>query len=157
MPEIESKLSQLGLTLTKPNKPVANYIPVVITPAQSRLVFISGQVPLRDGSLIASGTVPGQVSVDLARECARQCVLNGLSALRAEIGDLDQVRRVVRLGVFVACDPGFTEQPKVANGASDLLVELFGESGKHARAAVGAPSLPLGAPVEVEFIFELAS
>ena len=105
--------------------------------------------------MIAAGSVPGAVSIELAQECARQCVLNGLAALQAEISDLARVVRVVRVGVFVACEHGFTEHPKVANGASELLVALFGDAGKHARAAVGAPSLPLGAPVEVEFLFEV--
>ncbi|MBL8746823.1 MAG: RidA family protein [Phycisphaerae bacterium] len=157
MPAIRDRLAELNLTLPKPAKPVASYIPAVTTTPNSRLVFIAGQVPFRDGSLIAAGSVPGSVSIEQAQECARQCVLNGLAALEAEIGDLAKLRRVVRLGVFVACEHGFTEHPKVANGASDLLVQLLGEAGKHARAAVGAPSLPLGAPVEVEFIFEVSA
>lgn len=155
MPTIRDRLTELGLTLPKPAKPVAAYIPAVTTQERARLVFIAGQVPFRDGSLIAAGSVPNSVSIELAQECARQCVLNGLAALEAEIGDLSRVRRVVRVGVFVACEHGFTEHPKVANGASELLVQLLGEAGKHARAAVGSPSLPLGAPVEVEFIFEI--
>jgi enamine deaminase RidA (YjgF/YER057c/UK114 family) len=153
MPTIESGLLELGLTLPTAPKPVASYIPAVRV---GSLVFVSGQVPLKDGAMIASGTVPGGVSIEQAQECARQCVLNGLAALKAEIGDLGKVRRVVRVGVFVACEHGFTDHPKVANGASDLLVRLLGDTGKHARAAVGAPSLPLGAPVEVEFLFEVA-
>lgn len=155
MPDVFSRLSQLGLTLPTPTKPVANYVPAVQVPAGAKLVVISGQVPLKDGKLIASGRVPSAVSIEKAQECARQCVLNGLAALHGEIGSLDAVRRVVRLGVFVACDDTFTEQPKVGNGASDLIVEIFGEKGKHARAAVGVPCLPLGAPVEVEFLFEV--
>lgn len=149
------RLRELQITLPTPAKPIASYIPVVVL-AESGLAFVSGQVPLREGSLIAAGVVPGSVSIELAQECARQCVLNGLAALHAEIGSLDRVRRVVRVGVFVACEHGFAQHPAVANGASDLLVSIFGESGKHARAAVGAPSLPLNAPVEVEFLFEIA-
>lgn len=152
MPTLEARLNELGLSLPVAPKPVASYIPTV---RQGNLVFVSGQVPLRDGALIAAGTVPGAVSIEQAQECARQCVLNGLAALKAEIGDLANIRRVIRLGVFVACEHGFTDHPKVANGASDLLVKLLGDAGKHARAAVGAPSLPLGAPVEVEFLFEV--
>lgn len=153
MSDLESRLHDLGLTLPTAPKPVASYIPAVRT---GSMVFVSGQVPLKDGAMLASGTVPGSVSIEQAQECARQCVLNGLAALKAEIGDLGKLRRVVRVGVFVACEHGFTDHPKVANGASDLLVKLLGDAGKHARAAVGSPSLPLGAPVEVEFLFEVA-
>ncbi|HVZ94771.1 MAG TPA: RidA family protein [Phycisphaerales bacterium] len=156
MPDIASRLQQLSLTLPTPSKPVANYIPAVSVPAGAKLLYISGQVPLRDGKLIASGVVPSAVSIEQAQTCARQCVLNALAAAQMELGSLDKIRRVVRIGVFVACDATFTEHPKVGNGASDLLVEIFGEAGKHARAAVGVPCLPLGAPVEVEFVFEVA-
>ncbi len=104
---------------------------------------------------MATGTVPGEVSVELAKECARQCTLNGLAAAKAALGSLGKIRQVVRVGCFVACEPGFGDHPKIANGASELLVEIFGESGRHARAAVGASSLPLHVPVEVEFLFEV--
>lgn len=155
MPPIspESRLAALGLTLPTPAKPVAAYIPAR---RAGNLVFIAGQVPFREGVLVARGAVPGEVTLEQAVACARQCGLNALAALRAEIGSLDKVRQVVRLGVFVACDAAFTDHPKVANGASELMVEVFGEAGKHARAAVGAPSLPLGAPVEVEAVFEIS-
>lgn len=152
MSDIHTRLRELRLTLPEPAKPIASYVPTVSVPTTG-LVFVSGQVPLRDGSLIAAGTVPVSVTIEQAQECARQCVLNGLAALQAEIGDLGKIRRMVRVGVFVACDHGFADHPKVANGASDLLVALLGDAGKHARAAVGAPSLPLNAPVEVEFLF----
>lgn len=155
MADVRARLVELGLTLPKLNKPVASYVPAVSVPAGARLVYISGQVPFRDGVLMAAGTVPGAVSIEQAQECARQCALNGLAALEAEISDLARLRRVVRMGVFVACEHGFTEHSKVGNGASDLLVKLLGDAGKHARAAVGCPSLPLGAPVEVEFLFEV--
>lgn len=155
MPSIRDRLNQLNLTLPKPVKPVASYIPAVSTTPGARLVFIAGQIPMREGALIAAGSVPNTVSLEQAQECAKQCVLNGLAALEAEIGDLARVKRVIRVGVFVACEHGFTEHPKVANGASELLVQLLGDPGKHARAAVGCPSLPLGAPVEVEFVFEV--
>lgn len=154
MSEVLANLKRLGLALPPASKPIAAYVPVVYLP-QVRLAFVSGQVPFRDGKLIAEGPVPDRVTIDVAKECARQCVLNGLAALQAEIGDLARVCRVVRIGVFVACQDGFADHPKVANGASDLLIELFGDLGKHARAAVGAPSLPLNAPVEVEFLFEV--
>lgn len=149
---VDDRLKALGISLPTPAAPVAAYIP---TKRAGSLLFVSGQVPLREGKLIAMGRVPSQVSLETARECARQCVLNGLAAARAALGSLERVEQVVRVGVFVACDAEYHEQPKVANGASELLVEVFGEAGRHARAAVGCPALPLGAPVEVEFVFEV--
>src|SRR5205085_607950 len=131
----------------------AAYIP---SRRAGNLLFVSGQIPVKDGQLIARGVIPSQVSMDTARECARQCVLNGLAVARQAVGTLSSIRQVVRLGVFVCSDKGFTDQPKVANGASELLVEIFGDAGRHARAAVGSNELPLGAPVEIEFLFELA-
>lgn len=152
MSTIEARITELGLTLPTPPSPVAAYIPAV---RSGSLVLISGQLPFVDGKLPATGAVPDQVDLETARQCARQCVLNGIAALKAEIGDLDRVRRVVRLGCFVACAAGFPDQPKVANGASELLEEIFGPAGRHARAAVGSVSLPLNTPVEIEFIFEV--
>lgn len=148
----ESRLQALGLTLPTPPKPVAAYIPFR---RSGNLLFISGQIPSVEGKLIASGRVPSDVSIEQAQECARRCVLNGLAVAKSAIGELSNIKQVIRLGVFVACDPTFTDHPKVGNGASELLVELFGDAGRHARAAVGAPSLPLGAPVEVELLFEV--
>lgn len=145
-------LEQLGLTLPAPPTPVASYIPAVILPG-TRLIAVSGQVPFRNGSLIATGKIPNEVSLPTGQECARQCVLNGLAAAAGVLGNVDRITGVARVGVFVACTPDFSDHPKVANGASDLLVQLLGERGKHARAAVGCPSLPLNAPVEVEFLF----
>lgn len=147
-------LRRLGLTLPAAPKPVAAYIPAV---RSGSLLFISGQIPLAEGKLLATGQVgaEGGVSLETAIACARQCCLNGLAAAAAELGSIDEIRRVVRIGVFVAAGSTFTDHPKVANGASELLVAIFGEAGRHARAAVGAPSLPLGAPVEVEFLFEV--
>lgn len=171
----EAALAHLGLELPAPAKPVAAYIPTRRVPwhrlagrsepsdtpsadaarlEPSGLLFVSGQIPLKEGNLIAIGTVPSAVSIETAQECARQCVLNGLAAIKAELGSLDQVRQIVRIGVWVASDPGFTDQSKVANGASELLEQIFGEAGRHARAAVGAIALPLGAPVEVELLVE---
>lgn len=149
---VESRLEALGLKLPAPYAPVASYIP---TKRAGNLLFVSGQVPLREGKLVAEGSVPSRVSLEQAKECARQCVLNGLAAVKAAIGSLDRVRQVVRVGVFVCSDAGFTQQPQVANGASELLVQAFGESGRHARAAVGSVALPLGAAVEVEFVLEV--
>ncbi|MCA9282867.1 MAG: RidA family protein [Phycisphaeraceae bacterium] len=152
MPNLEARLDRLGITIPEAPKPVASYVPSVAVHSGS-LVFISGQLPFEKGKLMATGRVPGQVSIETAQKCARQCVVNGLAALLGEIGSFERLRRVVRLGVFVNAGEGFAEQPKVGNGASDLLVELLGENGRHARAAVGVSSLPLDAPVEIEFTF----
>jgi enamine deaminase RidA (YjgF/YER057c/UK114 family) len=148
----EQTLARLGIVLPTPNPPVAAYVP---TRRSGNLLFIAGQIPMRDGKVMATGSVPGQVSLEIARECARQCTLNGLAAAKAALGSLGKIRQVVRVGCFVASEPGFADHPKIANGASELLVEIFGESGKHARAAVGSSSLPLNVPVEVEFLFEV--
>lgn len=148
----ESRLRALGLTLPPAPRPVAAYVPFV---RSGNLVFVSGQIPMKDGSLMATGRVPDQVDMATAIACARQCALNGLAVVRDATGSLDRVRRVVRLGVFVSAQPGFHDEPKVGNGASELMVQVFGEAGRHARAAVGASDLPLGAPVEVEFVFEV--
>lgn len=153
IPMIEKRLEALGIALPKPPKPVASYVPCVRT---GDLLIVAGQVPIADGSLRATGTVPDQVSPDEAYACAKLCAINALAAAKAELGSLDRIRRVVRLGAFVACGADFTEHPSIANGASDFMHEVFGEAGKHARAAVGCASLPLGAPVEIEFTFEVA-
>ena len=156
--QIERRIAELGLVLPEAPKPVAAYIP---WRAAGNMLFVSGQIPLRSGSMVAKGKVGDGVSLETAVECARQCTLNGLAVIQAAVnamgmkGGLDRVKQVVRVGCFVACAPHFTDHPKVANGASELLVEVFGEAGRHARAAVGAPSLPLDAPVEVEFVVEV--
>lgn len=151
---IEARLAELGLTLPEPAKPVASYVPTVRT---GNLVFCSGQLPFLKGQLIAIGPVPTAVDVPTAQAAARQCVLNGLAALRAELGgDLSKLVRVVRIGVFVQSVDGFKEQPQVGNGASDLLVDILGDRGKHARTSVSVNALPLNASVEVEFLFEVA-
>ncbi len=152
MPDLEKRLTDLGLVLPDAPAPVASYIPAVAVHSGT-LVFISGQLPFRSGGLIARGRVPDQVPMETAQQCARQCVINGLAALKREIGSFERFRRVVRLGVFVNAPSGFADHPKVGNGASDLLVELLGDDGRHARAAVGVASLPLDAPVEIEFTF----
>ena len=148
----EARLAALGLGLLEPARPVASYIP---TRRVGNLLWVSGQVPILAGQLTARGKVPSAVPLDAAQAAARQCVLNALAAAKAALGSLDPIAGVVRVGVWVACDDTFTDQPKVANGASDLLVEVFGDAGRHARAAVGTNALPLGVPVEVEVLFEL--
>ncbi|MHC4809925.1 MAG: RidA family protein [Planctomycetota bacterium] len=154
MSSIDARLRELGIDLPDAPRPVASYVPSVRT---GSLLFVSGQVPLREGRLVAEGPVPSVISPEQAVAAARQCVLNGLAVMRDALdGDLDRIRRIVRVGVFVCSDPGFTGQPGVGNGASDLLVEIFGEAGRHARAAVGSVALPLGASVEVEFVVEVA-
>lgn len=151
---MESRLRELGLELPPVAAPVASYVPVVVAAGQA---FVSGQIPIEDGRIIATGKLGREVSLDDGAAAARRCALQALAALRAELGSLDRVRRVVKVTVFVASAEGFTDQPKVANGASDLLVELFGDAGRHARAAVGVAELPLGSAVEVELAVELNS
>ncbi len=153
MSAANARLAALGLVLPPAPKPVASYVPAVRT---GSLVFVSGQLPFKDGQLLATGAVPSKTSIEAGQAAARQCVLNALAVLADQIdGDLDRVVRIVRLGVFVCSEPGFTEQPKVANGGSELLQELFGERGRHARAAVGSVALPLGASVEIEMLAEV--
>ncbi|MCW2754974.1 MAG: RidA family protein [Marmoricola sp.] len=148
----EERLAELGLSVPEVAKPVAAYIPAVRSGNQ---VFTSGQLPMRDGQLMATGKVGGEISVEEAVACAQQCALNALAAIRAELGDLGAIKRVVKVVCFVASTPDFTGQPQVANGVSELLGEVFGEAGRHARSAVGVPVLPLDAPVEVEMIVEI--
>ena len=148
----EARLRELGHELPPPPKPVAMYLPALRV---GDLVFVSGQIPMAGGELMAQGRVPTDIDPDMARRCAVQCTLNALAAVKAVTGSLDAVKRVVKLSCFVACEPGFHDQPQVANGASELLFNVFGEAGRHARAAVGSVDLPLGVPVEIEFIFEV--
>ena len=148
----EERLAELGLSVPEVAAPVAAYVPAVRT---GNLVLTSGQIPVRAGTPIATGKVGGEVSPEVGVECAQQCTLNALAAVKAEIGDLALVKRVVKVVVFVASTPDFTGQPAVANGASELLGHVFGEAGKHARSAVGAPALPLDVPVEVEIMVEV--
>jgi enamine deaminase RidA (YjgF/YER057c/UK114 family) len=148
----EEKLAGLGLTVPDVPAPVAAYIPAV---RSGQHVFTSGQLPMRNGTLITTGKVGGEVTADEAVDCARQCALNALAAVRAEVGELSAVRRIVKVVAFVASTPDFTGQPGVANGASELLGDVFGDLGRHARSAVGVPVLPLDAPVEVELVVEV--
>jgi enamine deaminase RidA (YjgF/YER057c/UK114 family) len=148
----EERLAELGLAVPEVAAPLAAYVPAV---RSGNHVFTSGQLPMRDGQLMATGKVGGEVSQDEAVACARQCALNALAAIRAELGDLSQVTRIVKVVAYVASTPDFTGQPLVANGVSELLGDVFGDAGRHARAAVGVPVLPLDAPVEVELIVEV--
>jgi enamine deaminase RidA (YjgF/YER057c/UK114 family) len=146
------RLSDLGLKLPNVAAPVANYVPAV---RSGRYAFTSGQIPFRDGKLVWAGKVPNDVSLVNAADGAAIAALNGLAAIAQLVGGLDNIIKVVRVCVYVASSPGFTEQPKVANGASDLLVKIFGDAGRHARSAVGAAELPLNAAVEVELMVEV--
>jgi enamine deaminase RidA (YjgF/YER057c/UK114 family) len=148
----EERLADLGLAVPEVVAPVAAYVPAVRT---GGYVYTSGQLPLRDGELMRIGKVGSEVSPEEAHECARQCALNALAAVRSEVGDLSAVTRVVKVVGFVASAPGFTGQPQVVNGASELLGQAFGDSGRHARSAVGVAVLPLDAPVEVELVVEV--
>jgi enamine deaminase RidA (YjgF/YER057c/UK114 family) len=151
---VERKLSELGISLPTPASPVANYIPFVRVGA---LVFVSGQICLdASGKLVAKGKLGAGVSLDDGQKAARACAINVLAQVKAAIGDLDKVTRVVRLGGFISSDPSFLEGPKVMNGASDLMVAVFGEAGRHARTTVGVAVLPGDATVEVDGIFEVS-
>jgi enamine deaminase RidA (YjgF/YER057c/UK114 family) len=148
------RLTELGLRLPEVPMPLAAYVPAT---RFDDLVFTSGQVPVVDGALVATGRVGAEVSPEEAYACARTAALNALAAVAGQTGDLDVVTRVIKVVVYVASAPGFTGQPQVANGASELLVAVFGDAGRHARSAVGVASLPLDAPVEVELIVEVGT
>lgn len=150
---VEELLAHLGIQLPAAAAPLASYVPVRVSGEHA---YVSGQVPIQDGTVLSSGKLGGDLTVEQGQEAARRCALQALAALRAALGSLDRVRGIVRLDVFVASAPGFSEQSKVANGASDLLVEIFGEEGKHARAAVGVAELPLGASVEIALVVKVA-
>lgn len=145
------RLNELGLQLPQIAKPIGSYVPAVIT---GQYAYTSGQLCFRDGKLPFVGKVPADVSAENANEAARLAGLNAIAALASVTGGIDSIARIVRVCVFVASGPGFTEQPKVANGASDLLFQIFGESGRHARSAVGVAELPMNSPVEVEVMAE---
>jgi len=150
---VQDRLRELGITLPTPAAPAANYVPAVMS---GHLLFISGQIPMGPEGIAFRGRLGENVSLEQGQAAARLCAINILAQAAAALGGLDRVRRVVKLGGWVNSTPDFTDQPKVVNGASDLMVELFGEAGRHARFAVGAPSLPLGVPVEVEATLEIA-
>ena len=148
----EQRLADLGIALPDTPAPAGLYAPAVQT---GDLLYVSGQIPSRDGRILGTGHCGENVTVEEAAALARACTLNALAIVRAQLGSLDRIERVVRVGGFVASAPGFTQQPEVVNGASQLLVDLFGEAGRHARAAVGVAELPRGVPVEVEFLFKV--
>jgi enamine deaminase RidA (YjgF/YER057c/UK114 family) len=148
----EEQLAALGLAVPEVATPVAVYVPAV---RSGNHVYTSGQLPMRDGALITTGKVGGAVTPEQAVECAQQCALNALAAIKQVVGDLAEVKRVVKVVAFVASTPDFTGQPQVANGVSELLGQVFGDAGVHARSAVGVPVLPLDAPVEVELLVEV--
>ncbi len=148
----QDKLASLNITLPPISGPFGAYVPVKRV---GNLLYVAGQLPMKDGKLLATGQVPSRTSVDQAKAAARQCVINALGAIQSIEGSLEKIAGVIRVGVFVSSDSSFTQQPQVANGASELLLELFGDGGKHVRAAVGVNTLPLDASVEVEFIFEV--
>ena len=148
----EERLAELGLQVPEVAKPVAAYVPAVRSGIH---IFASGQLPMREGQLIATGKVGGEVTPEQAVECAQQCALNALAAVRAEVGELSAIKRLVKVTAFVASTPDFTGQAGVVNGASELFAKVLGDAGQHARSAVGVPVLPLDAPVEIEMIVEI--
>jgi enamine deaminase RidA (YjgF/YER057c/UK114 family) len=148
---LQEKLAQLGITITKPAGTFGTYVPARRV---GSLVYVAGQLPMKEGKLLAAGPVPTAVSIEEAQAAARQCVINALGAVETLPGGIGQLRSVVRVGVFVQCADGFGDQPKIANAASELLIEIFGDAGRHVRAAVGTNALPLNASVEIEFLFE---
>jgi enamine deaminase RidA (YjgF/YER057c/UK114 family) len=151
MSALDDRIAELGLTIPPVATPAGAYVPAIVS---GNLVFTAGQLPTVDGALPETGKVGGGVSPEAAKEFAATCVLNGLAAAKGVLGSLDRITRVVKVVGFVASDPSFSGQPGVINGASELLGEIFGDAGKHARSAVGVAVLPLDAPVEIEFVFE---
>lgn len=151
MENIGKKIDQLGIELPRPAEALGSYVPAVKT---GKLVFTSGQLPTYDGKLVATGKVPNDVSIEGAQDAAKQAVINALAAVQ-QLGSLDTIARVVRVNCYVNSSPGFTDQAKVANGASDMLIAVFGDAGRHTRCAVGVAELPLNAPVELDLIVEL--
>ncbi|NDB63769.1 MAG: RidA family protein [Nitrososphaeria archaeon] len=150
---IEDKLKQLGIVLPTPPKSAGSYIPVVTS---GNLAFVSGQIPMQDGKVLYTGKVPSEKSIEEAQAAAKICATNLLAQLKANLGNLDRITKIVRVSGFVNSAPEFTEQPKIINAASDLFFEIFGEKGKHSRIAVSVSSLPLGSTVEIDMIVEFA-
>ena len=150
--DIEKKLKELGISLPAPPKPVANYVPAV---RAGNLLFVSGHGPYNDGKTMVSGKLGKELTLEEGYKTARNVALNCLASVQATLGDLNKVKRVVKLLGMVNCTEDFKDQPKVINGASDLLVEVFGDAGRHARSAVGMQSLPNGIPVEIEMVLEV--
>ena len=151
---IEGRLKELSIAIPTPPSPAGSYIPITTT---GNLAFVSGQIPMKNGKVIFEGKVPEKQSLDSAREAAKICIINGLAQLKANLGSLDRITKFVRISGFVNSDSNFVEQPKVINAASDLLVEIFGDKGKHSRIAVGVASLPLNSTVEIDMVVEFSS
>lgn len=149
----ENKLKKLGIEISEAPRPLGSYLPCVQT---GNILFLSGILPLRNGKLTKTGRVGESVSLQEAQEDARQVVLNALAILKSHMGNLNKTKRCIKITGYVASAPDFTEQPKVLNAASELLFEIFGEAGKHARVAVGVTVLPLNSPLEIDFIFEIS-
>lgn len=149
---IEEKINQLGYIIPIPPKPLASYIPVI---RAGELIFTAGQLPVKDGILAYKGKLGKELSEDEGKKAAQLCALNCLSVIKSEVGDLDKVKGIIKLTVFVNSAEGFINHPQVANGASDFIKEVFGEEGKHVRSAVGVAELPLNAPVEIEMIVKV--
>jgi enamine deaminase RidA (YjgF/YER057c/UK114 family) len=147
---LEEKLATLGITLQPPAGPFGAYVPAKRV---GNLIYVAGQLPMKEGKLLAVGQIPSRCTLEQGKLAARQCVVNALSSIKAVEGKIDHLTGVLRVGAFVNSDTSFTQQPAVANGASEFLIELFGDSGKHVRAAVGVNTLPLDSAVEVEFVF----
>lgn len=150
---IEERLKQLNITLPTPPKPAGSYIPVVTS---GNLAFVSGQIPMQDGKVLFAGKVPTEKSIEDAQNAARLCAVNILAQLKANLGNLDRITKIVRVSGFVNCTPEFSEHPKVINAASDMFFEIFGEKAKHSRIAVGVANLPLNSTVEIDMIAEFA-
>jgi enamine deaminase RidA (YjgF/YER057c/UK114 family) len=150
--DLDARLAELGIELPEVGTPIASYVPMVLS---GSLAFVSGQVPAEGGNPLWTGRLGEDMGVEEGQEAARLCALRALAVLRDGLGSLDRVRRIVKLTVFVASAPDFTQQPTVANGASELFQQVFGEAGRHARSAIGVAALPLGVPVELELIAEI--
>jgi enamine deaminase RidA (YjgF/YER057c/UK114 family) len=150
---IEDKLKQLNITLPTPPKPAGSYIPVVVT---GNLAFVSGQIPMQDGRVLYAGKVPSEKSIEEAQAAAKLCAINLLAQLKASLGSLDKITKILRVSGFVNCTPDFAEHPKIINAASDLFFEIFGEKGKHSRIAIGVANLPLNSTVEIDMTVEFS-
>ena len=150
--DIESKIKELGIEMPQAAKAVGSYVPVAVS---GKTAYVSGQIPVVDGTVKYCGKVPSDISMEEAQQAARVCTLNALAQLKNAAGSLDKISRIIKIEVFVNSSAGFTDQAKVANGASDLLIDIYGEAGKHARAAVGVAELPLNSAVEISMIAEI--
>ena len=151
---IEKRLKDLGISIPNAPKPAGSYVPIVLT---GKLAFVSGQIPIKDGQVVYQGKVGDTQSIDNAQEAAKLCVINGLAQIEAYCGTLDNLEKIIKISGFVNSTKDFTEHPKVINAASDLLMKIFGEKGRHSRIAIGVSSLPLNATVEIDMVVEIAN